>query len=193
MGKRTKNFITGLSITMFFGFLFGYIIYGNSIFVPNLTTFSITIAAITGSIFFWTMVAYDLKVAVLAQLFLLIALFVIFKRSVNIHFIILESLLFLSITASIYINYIFFAPRIKQVFLPFTLPVLIIVFSAIALTINYTYIVITTSRVNDLNLMLKVIVIEIVQNEVLGLGLGIGIFVSCKFLKKNSYIEKGNK
>ncbi|MFZ4591214.1 MAG: hypothetical protein ACOYN6_09470 [Ignavibacteria bacterium] len=192
MDKRIKDFSTGLSITMFFAFLFGYIFFQNSIFVPNLTTFSITIAAITGSIFFWTMVTYDLKVAVLTQLFLLIALFVIFKNSMNVHFIILESLVFLSITASIYVNYIFFAPRIKQVFLPFTLPVLIIVFSAIALTINYTYIIITTSRVNDLNLLLKVIVIEIVQNEVLGLGLGIGIFVSGKFLKKNSYIEKGN-
>ena len=192
MDKRIKDFSTGLSITMFFAFLFGYIFFQNSIFVPNLTTFSITIAAITGSIFFWTMVTYDLKVAVLTQLFLLIALFVIFKNSMNVHFIILESLVFLSITASIYVNYIFFAPRIKQVFLPFTLPVLIIVFSAIALTINYTYIIITTSRVNGLNLLLKVIVIEIVQNEVLGLGLGIGIFVSGKFLKKNSYIEKGN-
>jgi hypothetical protein len=186
MDKRIKEFITGLSITMFFAFLFGYIVFQNSIFVPNLTTFSITIAAITGSIFYWTMVTYDLKAAVLTQLFLLIALFVIFKSSVNVHFIILESLVFLSITASIYVNYTIFAPRIKKIFLPFTLPVLIILFSAIALTINYTYIILTTSRVNDLNLLIKVIAIEIVQNEVLGLGLGIGIYVSNILLKKDS-------
>ena len=118
MDKKIKDLITGLSITMFITLLFGYIIYRNSIFVPNLTTFGITIIAITGSIFYWTMFTYDIKVALLAQLFLLIAFFVTFKTSVSIHFIILESLIFLSITASIYINYAIFAQRIKQIFLP---------------------------------------------------------------------------
>lgn len=190
MDKRIKDFITGLSITMFFAFLFGYIVYQNSIFVPNLTTFSITITAITGSIFYWTMVSYDLKAAVLTQLFLLFALFVIFKSSVNVHFIILESLVFLSITASIYVNYTIFAPRIKQIFLPFTLPVLIIVLSSLAIIINYVYVILTTSNIYNYKLLMHAIVIEIVQNEVLGLGLGIGIYVSNILLKKDSFTTR---
>jgi len=186
MDKKTKDFITGLAITVFITLLFGYIIYRNAIFIPHLTTFSITILAIKGSLFYWTLTSYNLKAALLIQLLLLLAFFVIFKDSVSIHFIILETLMFVSTSASIYINYQIFEPRIKTIFLPFTLAVLIIVLSSLAITINFFYIIITTSKVYTYNILLKAVVIEIVQKEIGGLGLGIGIYLSNILLKRNT-------
>ena len=91
--------------------------------------------------------------------------------------------MFLSTSASIYINYKIFEPKIKTKFLPFTLAVLIIVLSSLAITINFFYIVITTSKVYTYNILLKAVVIEIVQKEIGGLGLGIGIYLSNVLLK----------
>jgi hypothetical protein len=192
MDKKTKDFVTGLTITVFITLLFGYIIYQYAIFVPHLTTFSITILAISGSLFYWTLTSYNLKAALLIQLFLLLAFFVIFKNSVSINFIIMEILMFLSTSASIYINYKIFEPRIKTIFLPFTLAVLIIVLSSLAITINFFYIVITTSKVYTYNILLKAIVIEIVQKEIGGLGLGIGIYLSNVLLRKNTTNKSEN-
>jgi len=170
-------------------FLFGFIIYQRNIFIPHLTTFSITIIAIMGSIFYWTLTSYNLKIASLIQLFLLIMLFVIFNNNLNKYFIVLQTLIFLSITISIYINYRVFAPRIKSIYLPFTLPVLIIVLSALAIILNFIFIIFTSSKTFDSNILLRSIVIEIVQNEVIGLGLGIGIYLSNIILQYNKRSE----
>jgi len=91
MDKKIKDFITGLAITVFITLLFGYIIYRNAIFIPHLTTFSITILAIKGSLFYWTLKSYNLKTALLIQLLLLMAFLVIFKDSVSINFIIFSA------------------------------------------------------------------------------------------------------
>jgi len=185
MDKKIKEFFTGLVITVFITLLFGYIIYRNAIFVPHLTTFSITILAITGSLFYWTLTSYNLKIALLIQLFLLLAFFVIFKDSVSINFIIMEILMFVSTSAAIYINYKIFEPKIKTIFLPFTLAVLIIALSSLAITINFFYVVITSSKVYTYNILLKAVVIEIVQKEIGGLGLGIGIYLSNVLMRRN--------
>ncbi len=186
MNKRAKDFITGVTITIFITLLFGYIVYQSAIFVPHLSTFSITILAITGSLFYWSSTSYNLKIALLIQLFLLLAIFIIFKDSVSINFIIMEILMFISTSASIYINYKIIEPRIKTIFLPFTFAVLIIVLTSLATTINFFYIIFTSSKAFTYSILTKAVVIGIVQTEIGGLGLGIGIYLSNALLKRNA-------
>jgi hypothetical protein len=183
------KYVLSLIVTLFITLAIAYFFYGYPVFVPSYTAFQITVHALTGAIFFYTIKYYSSKYAFLAVAALYLANMAVMK---NLQILVwVGFLLFFSVSISSVLIYnkiykIADARELKWRFIlsPVLLLFLYVMFSIITLAVQFFFVYAFSSKRGEYpvgNLYIAWLN-GLIKSSIAGFGLGLGFEVSAKII-----------
>ncbi len=183
------KYVLSLIVTLFITLAISYFFYGYTVFVPSYTAFQITVHALTGAIFFYTIKFYNSKYAFLAAAALYLVNMAVMKNLqilVWVGFLLFFSVSIFSILVYNKIYKIAAARELKWRFIlsPALLLFLYVICSIITLAVQFFLVYFFSSKRGEYSVGNLYIawLIGLINSSIAGFGLGLGFEVSAKIV-----------